>query len=744
MNKTTLSSIISLKILQKFISDLYERANLNNKKITLKIDNILSGSASNIEKLNDCIKKVENTIHQNNNNNQDSYKYLQALLANVSLKGGSKNNNKAYYKLEASTIDSIFPVEEGSLKQDYKKLICEFEKQLEKIPKSHEANLELWLDHFCSLFEIFAQNIPAFKGDCDLSLFDYAKTVCALTTAMYFSDNEKLLLIQGDFFGIQEFIFANGGETNKNASKLLRGRSFYVSLLMEIASLKLIQELNLNSTVNIINAAGKFIILVADSQENRTKIAKVSQEINEWFAKYTYYQSGIGLAYVDANLEDFKAENYNTLIKKLFEKLERAKFQRHSLASVNATNVISSYLDDISEKGVCAINGVSPAEVKKDDLFISQLANNHIKVGEFLTKFERILVTKENINHNTLDLNIFGYYISFTQDEDITGKFGNLAKGNILNRVFDFSLPEFDSTKIQFNGYGRRIINAYVPTDLNNNIIPFDELATKDQKQENDEKIGISAITTVKGDVDDLGAIFQKGIKEASFAKYTALSRQLNTFFSAYLPYLCANEYSNMYTVFAGGDDFFLIGPWKTAIDFAHKMQKDFEEYVNKNAEIHFSTGLSTTKVGIPVPSIADFAEEALEKAKAFYGKEDIPKNAINCFGQSIKWNEFKGLKAKSDDIEFKTQNLNLSTAYIYSMLHFIRMANSVHKDKDPRKNIWKSRFRYKTYRMLQQKNISDIEIQMQELQELFETNIEKYKKQFRIPLFINLYLKRK
>jgi CRISPR-associated protein Csm1 len=50
----------------------------------------------------------------------------------------------------------------------------------------------------------------------------------------------KFLLVQGDFFGIQNFLFAAGAETRKQAAKLLRGRSFQVSLFTEMAALRLL------------------------------------------------------------------------------------------------------------------------------------------------------------------------------------------------------------------------------------------------------------------------------------------------------------------------------------------------------------------------------------------------------------------------------------------------------------------------------------------------------------------------
>ena len=93
---------------------------------------------------------------------------------------------------------------------------------------------------------------------------------------------------------------------------------------------------------------------------------------------------------------------------------------------------------------------------------------------------------------------------------------------------------------------------------------------------------GFEALGILKADVDNLGTIFSFGIKNKTISKVASLSRQLNYFFSLYLPYLLKNnkKYKNIYTVFAGGDDLFLIGPWNIIIDFSKELNEEFRLYV--------------------------------------------------------------------------------------------------------------------------------------------------------------------
>ncbi len=164
---------------------------------------------------------------------------------------------------------------------------------------------------------------------------------------------------------------------------------------------------------------------------------------------------------------------------------------------------------------------------------------------------------------------------------------------------------------------------------------------------------------TLKGDVDNLGAIFQRGLSEPTFARMAALSRQLNAFFAVYLPALCQSqpEFRNTYTVFAGGDDFFLIGPWCSQIQLAARMRQEFVRYVAGNPGITYSAGLTMTKPGLPIRALGELAEGALEHAK---GYETDPllapalKNAVccsvrpsvgtslpNCSRGAMNWNDW-------------------------------------------------------------------------------------------------------
>lgn len=71
-----------------------------------------------------------------------------------------------------------------------------------------------------------------------------------------------------------------------------------------------------------------------------------------------------------------------------------------------------------------------------------------------------------------------------------------------------------------------------------------------------------------------------------------------------------------MYTVFAGGDDLFLIGPWYDLVRLLESLHVWFRRITCDNPETTFSAGLVFSRPQTPVRHLAWLADEALEKAK--------------------------------------------------------------------------------------------------------------------------------
>ena len=241
-----------------------------------------------------------------------------------------------------------------------------------------------------------------------------------------------------------------------------------------------------------------------------------------------------------------------------------------------------------------------------------------------------------------------------------------------------------------------------------------------------------------------LGAIFQQGLEAASFSREAALSRQMNAFFALYLPWLCQTEYPETYTVFAGGDDFFLIGPWHQQLKLAERMKDEFHRYVAGNPDIHFSVGLIMTKPGVPIRYLAEQGEEALDEAKA-YSSEAGEKNAVRCFERTVDWKRFSALMQTLQTLQSDECIASLSTGYLYGSLGLMDMRENVHKR--PQDARWRALFVARTGRMLERMH----DLNSEQRQERYKTiarillgeGIDGYGSDFRIALVPALYSRR-
>jgi CRISPR-associated protein Csm1 len=638
----------------------------------------------------------------------------------------------------------IEPAQDKPAQEEYAALWQQFLTGLAKIPASHRDNLPLWLDHFDAAWLAFTHSIPsatAGKTRPDVSLYDHSKAVAALAVALWrwhaetgkvgaeataqLADpgrpdwnEQKLLLIQGDFFGIQDFIFANGGQTQKHAHRLLRGRSFQVSILADMAALRLLEALQLPSTSQIINAAGKFLIVAPNTDSARAAVAQCRREFDDWCRKHTFGESGVGLASTAASCNDLTEGRFKALIDTLFQELDLAKHRRFDLCGDTPAVLKTAF-----PYGPCEYHGRYPADCERapgeDGKPAScALSRDQIAIGEHLTKRARLLVLRDAASFGKpLELDYFGYRIAFVADEEASGKYGELARDGTLLRAWDFDLPEADGAV--FRGYARRYVNSFVPRQADGQLKTLEDIAAAGT--------GEIALVALKGDIDNLGALFQNGLKKPTFARWAALSRQVNAFFAIWLPWHCAQHAPDTYTVFAGGDDFFLIGPWAQTIELAGTMREEFRRYVAcKN--ITFSLGAAMTHPNTPAQHLAEAAERGLEAAK-----RQPNKNAASLWDVTVDWDAWRELTgAKRENLASLVAGE--SAGFLYSLLLLADQSAS----RRPEDALWRSRLYYRCARLIKDK------AQRQALISEVGDALNRHRSGYRIPVSLLLYRQRK
>ena len=361
------------------------------------------------------------------------------------------------------------------------------------------------------------------------------------------------------------------------------------------------------------------------------------------------------------------------------------------------------------------------------------------------------------------------YQLCFTSSENKDYKIvdmQNIIKYWNITNIFD-SPADSDVT--------RKFLNAYVPVYDDNDLNDERLLATKkgDVKKEqmieeiqigepktlshiaanalnlveNGNFLGIDALGILKADVDHLGMLMGCGLPEKRFtiSRLATLSRQLNFYFALYLPHLLATDerFKNIYTVFAGGDDLFLIGPWNRIYDLVIVLQKTFSDYVCNNSAIHFSAGISLKKAHTPIDGMAESAEEALEKSKD--GRDQV-----TMFFQTVKWEKIEELEMIRKKLKEWLDEELITKSMLYRLNEFIRMAAQA-KDLLQREDVyfkemdclkWRALFFYSAARNVG-RNIKDKEKRKQKTDELISCItgwLEDYEGKLRIPLWNILY----
>jgi len=180
-----------------------------------------------------------------------------------------------------------------------------------------------------------------------------------------------------------------------------------------------------------------------------------------------------------------------------------------------------------------------------------------------------------------------------------------------------------------------------------NGQVPKGDFSWIAEKSDGDKKLA-----AIKLDVDNLGSLFIGRSEE----DYKKVSDAIKDFFNGSLLKLIIQEKmeQNIYVVFSGGDDCFLIGSWNKIFDLAILLRKKFANFQKKlrtqikfeeDKEITFSAGIIVFAPHYPILQMSEEAEEALGKSKGNKyeeNEEEKEKNSINVFGKTITWKEFE------------------------------------------------------------------------------------------------------
>lgn len=600
---------------------------------------------------------------------------------------------------------SLVPLEELSVAEDavprpvletstypdrYRRLARAFSDEFEELLRLEGGGFDVFAEALHSLSERFLHAVPSSVRDQpDISLHDHSRAAAAVAAALYrFHEREgtledaaairdrsrpKFRFLSGDLSGIQSSLFRLASQQVVGVNRILRARSFLLGMLVEGAALLCRRQLGLPPFSLLQTAGGQFLMLVPDLPGLEERLDEIRQPVEDWL--FHRYRGELAL-----NLSLTEPFTGNDLIREQFAAMQ----DRIALARDDAKlRAFSTCLRAIHEdarypQGPCTACGVRPAthEEQREDgasIWRCEACEEERQAGAVLPRAQAIGWSEKPgaPPGARYALRLFHRLWLSLYDEppEPAGEFVSLARlgGNgkpYAQRHLASYVPrlaEEEATKPAYALLGEEGRQTE-PGDLKT----FEHLALDALEAVNGALRGEALLAVLKADVDRLGTIFSIGSQTPSLGRLAALSRSMDFFFVGRLMEILRAEFPSTYTVYAGGDDLLLIGPWRQMAELAAKLEQEFRRWTGHNPNITISAGLELVKPDQPMNRAAQAAEERLERAK------HAGRSRICAFSaEPVEWAEYRRQLEKAAQLNDWLRREWLSLAFAYRVLAF-------------------------------------------------------------------------
>ncbi len=600
------------------------------------------------------------------------------------------------YQLPLESIqfkDQFFPEKSFTDEPDYNTLWKNFVGELKFIQTD---SYRVFAESLYFLLLKYTGNIVSSTVNLpDVSLFDHLKTTAAIATCLYdvaeakninrIEDLRKiekpLLLIGGDVSGIQSYIY---DIVSKSAAKNLKGRSFYIQLLVETIIQKIINELGLFGSHTIYSSGGGFYLLAANNDEVKQKLAALSNEISESLLREHGTALYLAIDWHEISIENIKQKKINESWRLLIEKMNRKKRQRYKNQLTEQYNYFFEAKGTGGELERDALTGEEFLENEKkivyqtDDNgrkeFIKPYTEQQIKLGRILKQAQFWISSHEQLTYidskyavEVCDLGIFHYFLPEEALKLVESKMRD-AKGKV--RILNMNSANFLDVRMGINNiYGFNMYGGNdFPADDDGSPLTFDELAGDGD---------LKRLGFLRMDVDNLGMIFSKGFtdKKCTFSRYSTLSRRLDYFFKGYINTIWEREEycKSTFIIYSGGDDLFLVGRWDKLIEMAEEIKNQFRLWTCQIPHISISGGLAVVPHKFSVLKAAQQAANAEHEAKNHQLKTGKDKNAFTVLNVPLNWDvEYPLVKNLKNSIKSLLKENRLPRSFVSKLqAHF-------------------------------------------------------------------------
>lgn len=624
---------------------------------------------------------------------------------------------------------SLVPVEAGRMSGEdveaaYASLWDNFRKNWNDSIDRCSSDPEALEEAVLSLSERFLWAVPSSTMEQpDISLHDHSRAVAAFATALFryhqeagsLEDAKALIdrskpafrFLVGDLSGIQSTLFRFRSEQVSGLNKTLRGRSLRFQLITDAAARRMLSAFGMPMSAMLQAAGGRFLLIVPALADAEDRLQKLREDFDGWFVQQYSGDLAMGLSLSDPFTADDlivaergeeagaeHSKRADAVRGSLSVAIDAAKL--HLLAEQATAGVVQVNF----ESGACASCGLRPANGKG----LCEACAAERSLGNDLPR-SRAVIVREGVHYGDDILGRSYILVSGEgrQEHDVgTGwrwfSRDSENRGPAPLRAGPGWVARFGGDISRYSG---------IEDVEEGHIMTFQALAADGRECDGTSKpVGPEMLALLKGDVDHLGQIFAGGLgKSWSVARNAALSRMMDAYFSLRLPWLLETKFPESYTVYAGGDDFMLVLPWRQGFELARCLQEDFAAFSGHNPALTFSLGIALFGPHTPISIAAREAEERLEAAK------DAGRNRVCAIEPgAMTWAAFSTALDRAETLNAWQREGKLPTALLYRLLAIddARQRVATRSQARPADYGWMARLGYQLARNVKAPEIAE------------------------------------
>jgi CRISPR-associated protein Csm1 len=556
----------------------------------------------------------------------------------------------------------------------------------------------------------------AFRSRPDVSLYDHARVTAALAVCLWqaappepdldalladwqrrteISCQKRFALIAGDLSGVQRFLYRLA---SRGAARTLRGRSLFLQLLSEAAASDVLRSLDLPASNLIYVGGAKFYILapaaaIVRLAEIRSRLARILLAVADgdlYLALGATALSAFDLVNrlpeawgeVGARVAEAKARRWAEIVATDYAQLFDPRGTGGPVSAGEVCDVCGQEFGD-SEEGwitdgvlrcrrcrgksvvvaplkICAICRAEIGEgVLREGATICSSCDDYRDLGEAVTEPGALFLTISNDEPPASAPSWQQALFRFGRRWDINRVPYPDRPGALVYAVNTTDFRRFGAHGFRLAPYLAPRVQVGEPTPERaepqepGEIKSFAWLAAS--------ATGVPYLGLLRMDVDGLGRVFTEGLGEsATLSRVASLSRSLRFFFEGSLRSLVqareggsGQELRSVGVIYAGGDDFFLVGPWSELPGLARAIRRAFGAYCADNPRVTISGGLAVADPHYPLYQLADLAKEALdERAKGYLRPSGGPAKDALCFlDQVVGWEDYDRVEADAHQL---------------------------------------------------------------------------------------------